>query len=344
MLITRTPMRVPIGGGGSDLPSFYERHGGFFLSAAITRYVYIAVNPRFERSFRISYSQTEIVDAVDEVQHPIVREALRMLGLGPGIEIVSIADLPANSGMGSSGSFTVGLLLALHEYKGEQVTPEQLAEEAFALEAVRLGEPVGKQDQYAAACGGFRAYTIARDGRVDVEDVRLSDETRDRLERDLVLFHTGMSRRATDVLGDQSARMRQSASEAEAAMLRIVEAGREIRGALESGDCERFALLMNEHWYAKRRLSAQIAPGPIDEWYEAARAHGALGGKLIGAGGGGFFLFYCPPAAQPALIEAMAARGLTEHRLTFAEQGAQVVAHLGSDDEVSKRRRRRQAA
>ena len=331
MLITRTPMRVPIGGGGSDLPAFYERHSGFFLSAAITRYVYIVVNERFEHSFRISYSHTEIVDTDDEIQHPIVREACRMLEVGPGIEIVSIADLPANSGMGSSGSFTVGLLLALHGFKGDIVTPEQLAEEAFEIEAIRLGEPVGKQDQYVAAFGGVRAYSIDTGGRVEVEPVRLSADTRQELQQGLVLFHTGMSRRATDVLSDQSARMAQSASEAETSMKRIVAAAHDIRDALELGDCERFAELMNDHWYAKRRISAQIAPGAIDEWYEAARANGALGGKLIGAGGGGFFLFYCRPDEQPLLREAMATRGLTEHRLAFEEAGAQTIAHSGGE-------------
>jgi len=323
VIVTRTPLRLPIGGGGSDLPSFYATHGGHFLSAAIDKYVYLVVNQRFQRSIRVSYSRTEIVEDVEAIQHPIVRECLRMMELGPGLEIVSIADLPAGTGMGSSGSFTVGLLLALHALKGQTVIPQQLAEEAFEIEAVRLRGPVGKQDPYVAAFGGVRGYSVDRDGGVTVAELA-ADDAADRLATNLMMFYTGLERDASEVLAEQGAAIASGGS-ATTAMQAIVAIGHEIEQAMRAGSIDDVGRLMHRHWEAKRATSGAVTTADIDRWYEAALRSGALGGKVMGAGGGGFLLLYAPPADQASLRAAMIDLGLRELSFRLEPQGAAVV-------------------
>ena len=328
MIITRTPLRISLGGGGTDLPSYYSQHEGFLVTAAIDKHVYIMVNPRFERSLRISYSQTEIADSVDEVKHPIVREALRFLGLETGLEIVSIADLPANSGLGSSSTFTVGLLHALHVYKREPVTPKQLAEEAFHIEAEVLGEPIGKQDQYAAAYGGIIAMDIDRDGTVDVTRLELPDGLVQDLEHSLTLWYTGLRRAASEVLAGQSKSLSNSTSDPTLAMHEIKQIGFQIRDALAEGEFHRIGELMDVHWENKKRLAGNVSSGTVDRWYAMAKDSGAVGGKIIGAGGGGFFMFYTPSQSKTRLRQSMSGEGLQELRLGFDFDGSKLVANL----------------
>lgn len=329
MIITRTPMRIPLGGGGTDLPSYYSRHGGFLISAAINKYVYISLNKRFEDSIRISYSRTEIVDCVEDIQHPIVREAMKLLGLDGGIEIVSIADVPANTGLGSSSSFTVGLLNALHAYKREHPPPQALAEEAYHIEVEILGAPIGKQDQYVGALGGITCLDIARNGMVTVIPMALSDHVVHELESNLVLFYTGIRRNASEVLGEQSRAVQAGEEQVTAAMHTIKEIGREVKAALERGNAHRFGELMDIHWGTKKQLSPSVSANEIDRWYEIARSNGAVGGKVMGAGGGGFFVFYCENGHdKQSLRKALASEGLKEMRFAIDFEGTKVMMNF----------------
>jgi len=328
MIVTRTPLRVPLGGGGTDVPSYYRDFGGYFISAAINKYIYITVNPRFEDSIRVSYSRTEIVDSVDDIEHPIVREALKLLGILRSLEIISMADLPANTGLGSSGSFTVGLLQALHALKRDHVGPQQVAEEAFHIEAEILGEPSGKQDQYIAAFGGITAFEIATDGSVKAMPVGLDEEVVDRLENDSMLFYTGLKRSSGEVLTSQQQALTNGHVDVAESLDEIKAIGREVSEALVQGDLTRFGALLDLHWQAKKRTSTLITTDEVDRWYALARAKGALGGKLMGAGGGGFFLFYCPNDYKSGLRKAMAAEGLREMRFAIDEDGSKVIVNL----------------
>ncbi|HMM28142.1 MAG TPA: hypothetical protein PKD46_07655 [Aggregatilineaceae bacterium] len=327
MIITRTPVRIPLGGGGTDLPSYYSRRGGALISAAIDKYIYVTVNRRFERSIRLSYSQTEIVEHPSEIQHPVARAALGLLDLTEHLEITTIADIPSNTGLGTSSSFTVGLLNALHTYKRETLSTQALAEEAYHVEHDLLGEPVGKQDQYLAAFGYVTCLDITPDGCVCVSHVRLSDDAIDQLESNILLFYTGIRRSASEVLVDQN----RAAEEGEEAVLQrldtIKELGLDIRRAIEAEDLRQFGALLDQHWQTKKRLSGRISLPAIDRWYDIARANGALGGKLIGAGGGGFLLVYCDNHKR-ALRQAMAAEGLVEMRFRLDRDGSKVLVNL----------------
>jgi D-glycero-alpha-D-manno-heptose-7-phosphate kinase len=326
MIVTRAPLRIPLGGGGTDLPSYYSKYGGFVLSAAINKYVYISLNrPQVDDLIRVKYSKSETVRAVDEIRHELVREALRLTGVERGIEIVSMADVPAGTGMGSSGSFLVALLRALHAFKREHVPPLQLAEEACRIEIDMVGSPVGKQDQYIAAFGGITCFDIDREGVVTVNPIRMSAHQLDELRNSLLLFYTGIERRALDILEDQKRDTMQSKEEVVESLHRTKELGLEIKEALEAGDLDRFGELMDVHWQNKKRRSTKISDPRIDRWYEVARDNGALGGKLIGAGGGGFFLFYCPNAHKGQLRRAMAEEGLREMAFEFDFEGAKVL-------------------
>ena len=326
MIISRAPVRISLGGGGTDLPSYSRQHGGFIVCAALDKYVYLSANPRFYDSIRLSYSKTEIVDEVDAIEHRIFREALRLLGITRGIELVSVADVPANSGLGSSGAFTVSLLNALHAYKREYVPISQLAEEACYLEMEVLGEPVGKQDPYASAFGRLVCLEIRRDGTVAVEPLRISDATLCELESNLHLFYTGIERPASHVLTDQQARLSAGGTPVEA-MHRIKELGYQTRRLLEEGATDGLGEIFHAHWLEKRKSSPLIANDLIDGHYAAALKAGATGGKLVGAGGGGFFLFYARER-KAELIEAMAQRGLKHQRFRFDMEGAKIVANL----------------
>lgn len=327
MIITRTPVRISLGGGGTDLPSYYSKRTGALISAAINKYVYVTVNKRFEQSIRVSYSRTEIADHADDIQHPIVREALKLLEVNGGLEITTIADVPASIGLGTSSSFAVGLLSALHTYKRDFVSVQSLAEEAFHIERNLLGEPVGKQDQYVAAFGSITVLDIERSGYVRVNSLWLSDDAIDQLESNLLLFYTGIRRSASEVLADQDKASEEGEEEALQRLDAIKEIGFEVRHAIENGDLHRFGELLDVHWQTKKQLSKKITLPEVDRWYEIARANGALGGKLIGAGGGGFFMFYCEDVKH-RLRQALAAEGLREMRFRIDKDGSKVIANL----------------
>jgi D-glycero-alpha-D-manno-heptose-7-phosphate kinase len=328
MIVSRAPVRFSLGGGGTDLPAYSDRFGGYLVSAAIDKYIYVTANKRFHRDIRLAYSKTEIVPSVDRIEHRIFREALRMTGIEHSIELTSVADLPANSGLGSSSSFTVALLNALHTYKREFVSSKQLAEEASEIEMVKLGEPIGKQDQYIAAFGNVTAFTFETDGSVIVEPVPVRDEVLDELETNLTIFWSGVERPASVVLSEQGQRLRELEPGVIERMHAIKEIGREVYRLLVDGDVDRYGELLHHHWTQKRKLASKMTDPTLDEHYEAARAAGAMGGKLMGAGGGGFFMLYTRPADKRRVIEAMSARGLRQLRFRFDLDGARIVANL----------------
>jgi D-glycero-alpha-D-manno-heptose-7-phosphate kinase len=323
MLISRTPLRISLGGGGTDLPSYYRRYGGFVLSAAIDKHVYIAVNRTFTDDYFLKYTQLERVSAPGEIRHPIMRAALELHPVGPSVEIASLADIPAGTGLGSSGAFTVGLLRALYAYKREHITPGDLAEEAARVEIEILGDPAGKQDHYIAAYGGITCFEFETDDTVHVSPLSLSTSTLHDLEEHLLMFFTGYSRHASQLLADQRRRTEIEDHEMAAALKKVQELGLRIREALEAGHPRDFAGLMHEHWLSKRNRSEGMSNEATNRWYDAAMANGALGGKLVGAGGGGFLLFY---ADDPkALRQAMGAEGLPEVRFSFEFEGSSML-------------------
>ena len=326
MIITRSPLRISLGGGGTDLPSYYRKHSGFVLSAAINRYVYITINEAFRPRIILKYSKLEDVERWEDIQHPIIREALRLTGVqGPYLEIVSLSDIPAGTGLGSSGSFTTALLRALHTMNRNFVPPRELAEQACHIEIDLLKEPVGKQDQYIAAFGGITCFEFLPDDRVLAEPLKIASETLANLEDNLLLFFTGASRSAAEVLRDQDTRTRDNASEMLENLHHTKHLGHASRDALLAGDLRKFAELMHVHWEHKKKRSPGISSSLIDEMYELARGNGALGGKLIGAGGGGFLMLYTEDKTR--LRAAMRGAGLREVRLQFDFSGTSVLAH-----------------
>ena len=325
MIITRSPLRVSLGGGGTDLPSYSRHYGGFLIAGAIDKYVYITIHPRFVEGFLLKYSQLEEVPTIDEIRHPIIREAIRLVGVDArNLEIASMADIPAGTGLGSSGSFTTALLKALHSHQKHLVHAHELAAEACHLEIDILGEPIGKQDQYIAAYGGITCFEFGKDDTVRAWPLPISEETLFNLEDNLLLFFTGYSRSASAILKDQD----DKSKVADADVLRnldfIKELGMRSREALEKGRLDEFGRIMNEHWIWKKRRGSGISNGKIDEWYDCAMAHGALGGKVIGAGGGGFLMFYAGDKAR--LRHAMREKGLKEVRFRFDFEGTRVVS------------------
>jgi D-glycero-alpha-D-manno-heptose-7-phosphate kinase len=323
MLITRTPLRISIGGGGTDLPSFYRRREGFVISAAISKYMFIGLNSTFTDDYLLKYSELERQRSVDEIQHSILREVFRMHEMPPGIEMVSLADIPSGTGLGSSGAFTVGLLRAIYAFKREHVTAGALAEEAAHVEIERLGEPVGKQDQYIAAFGGLTCFEFHSDDRVTVSPLAISQETLHTLEERLLLFFTGYLRSAGSILADQRSKSESEDAEMLENLDYTKDLGLRIREALESARPEAFGRMMHEHWQRKRRRSEGMSNEKIDAWYEAGLANGALGGKLVGAGTGGFLMFYAEDPA--ALRAAMGELGLQETRFSFDLDGSNVI-------------------
>ncbi len=328
MIVSRAPFRFSLGGGGTDLPAYYREHGGFVVTAAIDSYMYVTANQRFYPSIRLAYSETEIVDDVARIRHPIFREALKMAGIASGIELTSVADLPSNSGLGSSSSFTVALLNALHTYKREFVSSERLAREACELEMERLGEPVGKQDQYIAAFGNVTALTIERDGSVSVEPVPVRGEVLDELQRNLLVMYSGVERPAKLVLTEQGQRVKAADPATLESMHRIKALGRDVYDLLVRGNVDLYGELLHEHWSHKKRLASKMTDAALDEHYAAARQAGAIGGKLIGAGGGGFFMFYVRPAERRRVAETLTARGLRPLRFRFDLDGARILLNL----------------
>jgi len=325
MIISRAPLRISLGGGGTDLPSYYREHGGFVLSAAIDKYVYITLHETFQREYLIKYSSTEVVQSIDEIKHPIFREALRLVPVdAPHLEIVSMSDIPAGTGLGSSGSFTVALLRALHTMNKEFVPRQVLAEQACHIEIDLLNEPVGKQDQYIASFGGITAFDFHPSGKVTVTPLTISSETLYNLEDNLLLFFTGFTRSASAILAEQDTRTRGGDAGMIDHLHQIKQFGFEIRTALETGDLRAFAEIMHEHWQRKKYRSPIMTNSAIDGYYELARNHGALGGKLIGAGGGGFLMLYSEDKTR--LRHALRAAGLREVRMRFDFEGSALMS------------------
>lgn len=322
MLITRTPFRISLGGGGTDLPSYYEKFGGFVISAAISKYVYICINQTFKPGYLVKYSKTEHVNTIAEIEHPLVREALQMHELPPALEIVSVSDVPSGTGLGSSGSFCVGLLHALHAFGHNPVNAETLAQEAVEIEMVRLAQPVGKQDQYIAAYGGLTCQEYQPDGSVAISPLKTSLQTRRELEDGLMLFFTGYSRSANVVLADQKERTKQSDPGMIENLHFIKDLGQTIKRVLEAGDTEAFGEIMHEHWERKRQRTQGMSSQAIDDAYNHARANGAIGGKLVGAGGGGFLLMFTRDRLR--LRRAMLQIGLEELEFGFDFDGSVV--------------------
>ena len=322
MIISKTPFRISFVGGGSDLPAFYEQHPGAVLSTSINRYMYISSHRFFEPGkIRTKYSITETVDSLEELKHPILREALQMMDIEGGIEISSIADVPSGTGMGSSSSFTVGVLHNLYAYTNRHASKEQLAREACEIEIQRLQEPIGKQDQYAAAYGGLNVIEFHRDGTVSVHPLHLSKETNRRLESNLHMFYTGDQRKASSILSEQKKNV--SDHEKFEALRQMVNLVYELRDALHANDLERFGRLMHENWLLKKELAKGITNASIDEAYAAGLKAGALGGKLLGAGGGGFLLFYCPEERKDKLYEALS--GMRSFSFGFDRDGSKII-------------------
>ncbi|HEY2584618.1 MAG TPA: hypothetical protein VGI81_02495 [Tepidisphaeraceae bacterium] len=324
MIITRSPLRISLGGGGTDLPSYYKKHSGFLIAAAIDRYVYITLHQTFVPDLIVKYSKLERVKSADEVQHPIIREALKLVGVdGSYLEMTSMADIPAGTGLGSSGSFTTALLKALHAHKKNLVHRRDLAEQACHIEIDRLREPIGKQDQYIAAYGGLTCFQFLPNGHVEATPLQLDSETLYNLEDNLLLFFTGYSRSAGTILKEQDDKSRHSDKDMTDNLHFVKELGYQSQEALQVGDLQRFGELMNVHWEHKKKRSGGMSNPDIDKWYGLAMENGALGGKLIGAGGGGFLMFYAQEKTK--LRHALTHAGLKEVRFRFDFEGTKVV-------------------
>lgn len=327
MILSRAPARITLGGGGTDLKSYYAKYGGFLIAGAIDKYCTILANRRFYDSIRLSYSQMEIRDSVDDIEHRIFRVALELVGIHKGIELHSTADIPASCGLGTSSSFTVALLNALHAYNRDFVTQKQLADEACHIEIELLGEPIGKQDQYMAAFGGLTCLTFDQNGDVLVEALRISSEALDQLESNILLFFTGKERSASEILSEQDEKCKQGDQEMTRNLHQIKEIGLETRRYLERGQINMLGELLHAHWETKKKRSRKMSDPFVDECYEVARKNGAAGGKLIGAGGGGFFMFYCNNSDKPKVIEAMQEMGLRWERFHFDFDGTKILVN-----------------
>lgn len=324
MIITRSPLRITLGGGGTDLPSYYTEHEGFLIAAAIDKYVYVTVMRPFKEGIYLKYSQLEHVENLSEVQHPIVREALALMDFKtPQVEITTLADIPAGTGLGSSGSFTTALLKALYTHRRRHLHQEELAELACHIEMEKLREPIGKQDQYIAAIGGLTCFTFHRDHRVQARPLAVSMETMFDLEDNLLLFFTGFSRSASSILQDQNERSKSKDGDMLSNLHYVKELGLRSQIALESGNTTLFGELMHEHWEHKKRRSGGMSNPQIDQWYALGMSNGAIGGKLVGAGGGGFLMFMAKDRNR--LRHAMANAGLEEVRFKFDFEGTKVV-------------------
>jgi len=324
MIITRSPMRISLGGGGTDLPSYYRKHTGFVIAAAINKYVYLTIHDTFVQELIVKYSRLERVNQVDEIEHPIIRECLKELDMkGNYIEITSLADIPSGTGLGSSGSFTTALLKALYTHNNQIVSARFLAEQACKIELDRLKEPIGKQDQYIAAFGGITAFEFMPDDRVEINPVRLKKETLYNLEDNLVLFFTGYSRSASSILKEQDDKSKADNEEMTNNLHLVKEIGKQSLAALESGNLREFGELMAVHWQNKKKRSGSMSNGKIDEWYSLALKNGAIGGKLIGAGGGGFLMFYTEDKMK--LRHSLMNAGIEEVRFKFDFEGTKVI-------------------
>jgi D-glycero-alpha-D-manno-heptose-7-phosphate kinase len=327
MILSRAPTRITLGGGGTDLESYYSKHGGFLIAGAINKYCTILASPRFYPDIRLSYSKAEIQKNVADIEHRIFRAALLFTDIKDSIELHSTADVPAGCGLGTSSSFTVALLNALHTYKRQFITQKQIAEEACHIEIDVLGEPIGKQDQYMAAFGGLTCLTFEKNGDVLVEPLHVTPEVYDQLESNLILFFTGTERSASAILRDQDTKSKNDDPAVLENLHRIKDIGLETRKYLEKGQVDMLGELFRTHWETKKKRSPDISTPQIDECYETAMKNGALGGKLIGAGGGGFFMFYCKNGEKHKVIEAIRAMDLKWERFHFDYEGAKILVN-----------------
>jgi len=324
MITTRSPLRISLGGGGTDLASYYRDHEGFLIAAAIDKYVYVSVIKPFQPGIYLKYSEIEHVDGIDQVRHRIIREALKLFpGEARQIEITTLADIPAGTGLGSSGSFTTAVLRAMHAQSRNIIHPRELAEQACHVEIDLLREPIGKQDQYIAAFGGITCFTFRRDGTVDAQPLMLGEDTRNALADNLLIFFTGFARSASEILRDQDTRTRQNDGSMIDNLHYVKDIGLRSKAALEQGDLIAFGKLMHEHWLHKRRRSNGMSNDQIDQWYNLGMDAGAIGGKLIGAGGGGFLMFYAEEKVR--LRHVMREAGLTEVRFHMDFEGTKVL-------------------
>ncbi len=320
MIITQTPLRISLFGGGTDFPDYFVREGGCVLSSAIDKYIYVIIKERFDDRIRIGYTRTEMVESVDQVQHELVRETLRLTGVTKGVEIATMADIPsAGSGLGSSSTVTVGLLNAMYTYLGQSVTVEQLARQACQIEIETLGKPIGLQDQYIAAYGNLRFIEFSRNGQVSVRSVALDESVKRRLNEHLLLFYTGVARQSSDVLTEQKANIAERLDVLRAIKRLAIEATERLQG----GDFDGIGELLHEGWLLKQQLASGVSNGTISEIYAAARKAGALGGKITGAGGGGFFLIYCPRSRRDDVRAAL--HGLRELPFSLERDGSKVI-------------------
>lgn len=326
MIVTKAPLRITLGGGGTDLPSCYSKYGGFILSAAINKYVYIVLNrPAVDKFIRLKYSEAETVKSLTEIRHPLFRESLKLLNIEPGVELASMADITAGSGLGSSGTFLAALLLALHTSKKEKIDTGTLAEEACRVEMDIVRAPVGKQDQYLAVYGGITCLDIAKDGTVKVEPLNISAHYLSELRNNILLFYTGVVRRSYTILQQQKEESECGNKAVLENLLKTKEIGQQIKAALEQGNLDRFGELLDVHWQNKKKRSSKIANQKIEKWYETAKQCGVLGGKIMGAGGGGVFMLYCPDKTRKMVRAAMSREGLVEMSFDFEPEGAKVV-------------------
>jgi len=329
MIISRTPVRIPLGGGGTDLPAYYEQYGGFVLSAAVNQYVYITVKKHFEETIRFSgYHRKEVAGTVDDIQHPVVREALRMLEIGGGIEIVSLSDVPANVGLGTSSSFTVGLLCALHAYRGEYPAPQTLAQEALTIERHILNETGGIQDQYIAAYGGIVSIDVNQQGEITLVPLRIDQNVIEDLEMRLLFFYTNIQRTAHKLQAGHMQSISNGVEKVTESLHQIKRIGLEIKEAVKESKLDKFGRLLDEHWKCKTRIGNDISNRSIDSWYQMAMDAGALGGKLLGAGGGGFLMFYCQNGVKDRVRSALVKEGLKEISFRFEPTGSRIILHI----------------
>jgi len=328
MIITRTPFRVTLGGGGTDLPAYYSQYGGFVCAAALDKYMFINLNrPVVDNLVRVKYTKSETVTDRDLLQHEIAREAMRMTGIENSLEIVSMADVPAGTGLGSSSCYAVGLLNAIHTMKRQYIPLDQLAELACHLEIDLLKKPIGKQDQYMAAFGGLTVLDIEKNGKVNVRKIKVSDTIIDDLSHNMLMFYTNTSRNANDILSEQSQGAREQKQNVIESMHYIKEIGYKILEAIETGNITGVGLLFDEHWQYKKKISAKMSNPKFDEIYNAAKQNGAVGGKISGAGGGGFFVFYVEQK-HTNFREIMRNLGLREMRYRFDFEGAKVLVNF----------------
>jgi D-glycero-alpha-D-manno-heptose-7-phosphate kinase len=327
MILSRAPVRITLGGGGTDLPSYYSKYGGFLIAGGINKYVLVGANKQFFNTYRLKHSGIEEVKNIEEIKHNLFREALKLLNIKPGIELTSLSDVPSKSGLGSSGVFLVALLNTLHKYIGEYVSKKELANEACKIEMDILKETVGKQDQYMGSFGNITALTFYKSGKVDVEPVKLKNYVYEELENNILLFYTKVKRSSSKILRTQDKKTKDDNKNTIEVLHQIKKLGQNSKKALERGDSDKLGEFLDIHWNLKKSLSNKISNPIINKWYEIAKENGALGGKIMGAGGGGFFLFYHNGNSREKteFIRIMEKEGLEIMRYRFDREGVKIL-------------------